>query len=192
MTKAEKAEYDRLYRARNRQRILSGKRAYYHANREKCLKQAAQWQRDNPHKCLVRTRKWRAKNLEKKRAIDRAYQNRRWKEDPNYRLSHALRNRINAALTGRAKSKRTSQLIGCSIDSLWIYLESRFEEGVTRENYGRVWEVDHILPCALFDLSRPDHQARCFHFSNLQPLLSEDNRRKSTRTNAARFERLWE
>jgi hypothetical protein len=46
------------------------------------------------------------------------------------------------------------------------------------ENYGKVWEIDHIMPCAIFDLTKADHQKRCFHFSNTQPLLIHVNRSK--------------
>lgn len=73
------------------------------------------------------------------------------------------------------------KLLGCSVESFWLYLESQFESGMTRENYGTAWEVDHILPCALFDLSKPDHQARCFHFSNLQPLTPLANKEKGAK-----------
>lgn len=191
LRRKKKAKYDRLYRAKHRKRILAAKSEWYFANRANCLKSAAKWQRDNPAKCKLRTRKWRAANRAKKRKIDRVYQNRRWANDPVFRLQRCVGMRIRAALHGVAKSASTSKLLGCTIESFWIYLESKFEEGMTRENYGRVWEVDHILPCALFDLTRKDHQTRCFHFSNLQPLFGVDNRKKGSRTSAARFEGLW-
>lgn len=82
------------------------------------------------------------------------------------------------------------KLIGCSIEDFWIYLESKFEPGMTRENYGKVWHIDHIMPCAIFDLTKPEHQKRCFHFSNLQPLFAEDNRRKSDKIVTNQFQLL--
>jgi len=37
------------------------------------------------------------------------------------------------------------------------------------------WHVDHIKPCCQFDLSKPEEQAKCFHYTNLQPLWAEEN-----------------
>ena len=42
------------------------------------------------------------------------------------------------------------------------------------ENMGE-WHLDHIRPCASFDLTDPDQQRQCFHYSNLQPLWASDN-----------------
>ena len=41
--------------------------------------------------------------------------------------------------------------------------------------------IDHILPCASFDLTDSKEQKKCFHYSNLQPLWAEDNLRKGDR-----------
>jgi hypothetical protein len=51
---------------------------------------------------------------------------------------------------------------------------------MTRENHG-LWHVDHIRPCASFDLTDPEQQAICFHYTNLQPLWAIDNIKKGAR-----------
>ena len=45
---------------------------------------------------------------------------------------------------------------------------------MTWDNHGQ-WHIDHIKPCAKFDLTDKDQQKACFHYTNLQPLWKEDN-----------------
>ena len=40
--------------------------------------------------------------------------------------------------------------------------------------------IDHIIPCKNFDLTDPNQQKKCFHYSNLQPLWGLDNLKKGT------------
>ena len=48
---------------------------------------------------------------------------------------------------------------------------------MTWNNYGK-WHIDHITPCAKFNLSIPDEQQLSFHYTNLQPLWAIDNQKK--------------
>ena len=45
-------------------------------------------------------------------------------------------------------------------------------------NYGRVWHIDHIIPCAKFDLTNERQQRLCFHYLNLRPLRAKENLQK--------------
>lgn len=101
--------------------------------------------------------------------------------DPAQRLTCYLRGRIHQALKKRDayKSERTKELLGCPFVWLEAYLEEQFVPGMTWENYGPVWHVDHIRPCASFDLRDPEQQKICFHWTNLQPLFAKDNLSKS-------------
>jgi hypothetical protein len=66
------------------------------------------------------------------------------------------------------------ELIGCDVPFLLKYLESKFSNGMTWNNYGK-WHVDHIKPCNSFDLQDIIQQKKCFHYTNLQPLWAYDN-----------------
>ena len=102
--------------------------------------------------------------------------------DENFRLAKNLRGRMGNVMKGRSKSASTMDLIGCTIEELWLHLECQFSEGMTRKNHGADgWHVDHIVPCANFDLTDPEQQRICFHYTNLQPLWATDNLRKNAK-----------
>jgi hypothetical protein len=97
----------------------------------------------------------------------------------NYKIACNLRSRLYCALKSKnaKKQDKTFNLIGCTINELKIYLSKQFTEGMKLENYGE-WHIDHIIPCANFDLNNEIEQRKCFHYSNLQPLWAIDNMRK--------------
>ena len=107
---------------------------------------------------------------------------KRIKEDPAFRIRCNLSTRVRMALkaAGTRKSEKTKELIGCSIEDLKAHLESKFVEDMTWENYGK-WHLDHMKPCATFNLIDVEEQRKCFHWTNLQPLWAIDNLRKSSR-----------
>jgi hypothetical protein len=96
------------------------------------------------------------------------------------RFRNNLRSRVIHAMQRNSKSVPTESLVGCTMEELKDYVESKFQEGMTWENYGE-WHIDHIIPCSSFDLSVDEQQARCFHFSNMQPLWAVDNMKKGSK-----------
>lgn len=127
-------------------------------------------------KCSVN--RWRINNKE----YSNSYFKKKYSEDINYRLIQNMRSRINVALKKNIKSKSTKELLGCSIEDLRTYLESKFQNGMSWENYGHsTWHIDHIIPLASFDLSDPEQLAEACHYTNLQPLWARDNIIKSDR-----------
>jgi len=114
--------------------------------------------------------------IKHRKKLTQKYLNRR-RTDPNFKILTILRGRIKDVLKGHSKSDSTINILGCTIEELWIYLESKFTEGMTRQNHGK-WHVDHIIPCASFDLTKPEQQVKCFHYTNLQPLWALDNLKK--------------
>ena len=60
------------------------------------------------------------------------------------------------------------------------HLEALFQPGMTWDNHAiDGWHIDHIRPCTSFDLTDPEQQRQCFHYTNLQPLWAFDNISKS-------------
>jgi hypothetical protein len=140
---------------------------------------------------VERSRKYREENIEKAKLRERTYKknNRdkvsnyakeRYNKDYNTKLSQVVRSRIRKAI--RNKSEGSLELLGANIEEVREHLEKRFKEGMTWENHKLDgWHIDHIRPCASFDLTDPEQQKKCFNYKNLQPLWWWENISKSNK-----------
>jgi hypothetical protein len=175
--KEDRAAYMRLWRSRNPERVAEINREYRArlGNKEKiAAKQKERYERLKPL-ILARNKAWRQNNPEKCRANKRRSQ----MQNPIVKLKDRLRRRVLLALDRAKTGKcgRTFELIGCTPQFLKEYLESKFQAGMSWA-VRRSFHIDHIKPCALFDLTNPEQQKACFYYKNLQPLRPVDNLRK--------------
>lgn len=81
---------------------------------------------------------------------------------------------------GFTKTSKTGELIGCDWMTFKTHMESKFQDGMTWENHSFLgWHIDHIIP---IDFGKtPEEVAKLCHYTNLQPLWSEDNWNKSNK-----------
>jgi hypothetical protein len=150
----------------------------YYKNREHNLLKQKEWHYRNRGKRTKQLREYSYANKNRRNE----YLKKKRETDVQFKISKNIRDRMRAAMDGRSKSKNTIDLLGCSIEEVKIYLENQFTEGMTWNNYGKTgWHIDHILPCASFDLTDPEQQKKCFHYTNLQPLWAKDNYSKRDR-----------
>lgn len=166
---ADAKEYRRQYRLKNAERLNENRKQEYEENKE----WYAQYNRD-----------YREKNKESLREDKAEYVRDKRKTDSTFRLIENMRSRVSSALRCQdtIKNQTTVDLLSCTPEFLKNYLESKFTEGMTWDNYGKKgWHVDHILPCASFDLTKEEDQKKCFHYTNLQPLWWLDNIKKSNK-----------
>ncbi len=148
----------------------------YHKNHEMKLKQQKQYRDDNPELIAKHRKKWNDEHRDLKNQRHGVYTKLRIQIDPVFKLKLNLRTRLYKAIKGNLKAAKTMDLLGCSGEELKIYLENKFTEGMTWENHTPTgWHVDHIKPCAAFNLLDPEEQRKCFHYTNLQPLWAIDN-----------------
>jgi len=122
----------------------------------------------------LRTAKWATENPKKRKAqLKRRYE--KVKDDKEFKMKRGLRNSMRNIKPG-FKNSATEEMLACTIEHCCNHLESQFTEGMTWNNMGKGgWHIDHIIPCAFFDLSKPSHQKVCFNWQNLQPMWESEN-----------------
>ena len=101
------------------------------------------------------------------------------KTDPLFKLSRTIRCLIKNSLKRKYtdKSKRTIEILGCSFEQFYSYLESKFDENMNWDNQGTYWQLDHIKPISLAKDENEVYELN--HYTNFQPLYWRDNISKS-------------
>ena len=164
-------EYKHNHYVNNKEKYNKRSKEYREKNKEELKEYFKNYREKNKEIIKERKRKYYEKN---KQVINKKNLEQKNK-NPNLKIAHSLRNRIIKVLNGISKSSSTIDLLGCSIQEFKIYLEKQFYNNMSWENYGTYWHIDHIKPCASFNLSDQDEQKKCFHYSNLQPLTAQEN-----------------
>ena len=116
---------------------------------------------------------------EKARATRLAYVTRRYDEDSIYRLTCLLRARLRAALKTNSKTGSAVRDLGCTIPEFKVYIEALWQAGMTWDNLGQYWHLDHIKALGLFDLEDSEQLRQAVHYTNIQPLTTADHAVKS-------------
>lgn len=143
-----------------------------------------QWQEDNKEQLKIKDAQRYQEEKPQRIERDRLYRRQKMAEDPIYKLRANLRKRLNKAISIIQKTGSAIGDLGCSVEDFKLYLESKFEPGMSWDNYGRkpgirCWEIDHIVPLASA-LNEQNLRTLC-HYSNLQPMWAEDNWSKGGR-----------
>lgn len=155
------------------------------ANPDRRRQFAREWVRKHRQACTDNMWRWRKENKEKSRATRLAWYKKARVTNLVWKLGVALRNRVRDAVgRGKPRAGTLTDLLGCSVAQLKAHLEALFRPGMTWDNYGE-WHIDHIRPCASFDLTDPEQQKACFNFANLQPLWAKENLSKGAKLDAA-------
>ena len=108
------------------------------------------------------------------RSLKRYYENR---------VSMNFSRRMRASISCGKDGRSWESLVGYTLNDLKKHLESKFVEGMTWENYGTDWHIDHIKPVVLFDMKSTDCSdfKECWSLLNIQPLFKYDNLLKGSR-----------
>lgn len=135
------------------------------------------WTEEERAKTLAFREKARKWNKQQRQAeYSRKRHARLMATDAGYVMEVRLRRRMKSAMTCK-KAGKFWDLVGCTAGELREHIESQFKSGMCWGNR-HLWHIDHIRPCASFDMSDPAQQAQCFHYLNLQPLWADENLKK--------------
>lgn len=200
-------ERNRKYDELNKESIREYKKEFYKKNKSTIIERSKQWIINNPESFKEKTKRYSDKEstkINKKKYLKENYeyfstksreykqnnkerlnklQRERYINDELYRLKISLRNMLYKSLkkNGFIKESKSEEIIGCSFEYFKEYLESKFEDWMTWENYGKYngqfnygWDIDHIIP--LSSKNNENDILELNHYTNLQPLCSKINR----------------
>lgn len=102
-------------------------------------------------------------------------------EQGDGKLPKNLRRRLTCAIRGNYRAGSAVRDLGMSISDFRVHFATKFEPGMTWENWGE-WHIDHIRPLASFDLTDRAQLLQAVHHTNLQPLWADANRSKGAKS----------
>lgn len=167
------------WQAKNSEKVRAAHAAWYIVHRNEILAKRATYRANNREQIRIYSAAYQAAH----RTAEAAYDRHRLQTNLQYRLAHALRKRlfkaVRSQLSGGEPGKRGGSAVrdmGCSIVEFKNYIESKFQPGMSWDNWGpKGWHIDHIVPLSKFDLTNREQFLKACHYTNLQPLWARDN-----------------
>ena len=211
--KVNKSQKDKEYYQANKEKIKARAKAWKLSNKQRMRDTIDKWEIKNPDKVKKTKLEWKQKNIEAIRISNKKYRainkekrrvalqewrnanpekareksriaSRKRLSTPKGKLNSNISREIRASLVLGQKNKRHwEELVNFTVDQLKTHLEKLFQPGMTWNNYGSVWEIDHKIPLAVFNFDKPDHIdfKLCWSLKNLQPLGKTENRCKGAK-----------
>jgi hypothetical protein len=98
--------------------------------------------------------------------------------NPNARIRHNLRVKINHILSKNARSNATAEMLGIDHETFieWIYYQ--FTPEMDFGNYGTIWNFDHVTPLSKFNLLDEAELKKAMNWRNIQPIIAVKNNEK--------------
>jgi len=99
-------------------------------------------------------------------------------ENPVYKLKYDISSLIRVYFRRKnvKKENRTNEILGCSLEYFFNYIESKFVDGMNWGNRDK-WHLDHIVPIRI--AKSEEEVIKLNHYSNFRPIWAEDNLSKS-------------
>jgi hypothetical protein len=190
----------RAYNERHREVELERRRKYYAENRERLRQayrdrcasdpefveasraRAREYRANFPERKAEANKAWAKENKERMAEYFRASKAKR-RRNPVYRLNASIGTQIRNAIGDRKGGRRWESIVGYTLDELLAHIQRQFMPGMTWENYGAEWHVDHIVAQAEFELCEANDATvrACWALTNLRPMWARANMSKGKR-----------
>ena len=171
----------KIYREKNREKLLRYSKLYSKKNRKKKNENLKKWRAANKGRVLEAGRISYHKNRKKRCDQSWAYQKKRKENDLFFKTKINIRILITNSFKKKSykKTSKVSNILGCSFEELKVHIECQFHAGMSWENRN-LWHIDHIMPVSM--AKTYDEVVRLNHYRNLRPLWAHENLAKSDKT----------
>lgn len=174
-------EYNNQWNNKNRDKL----KKYAKNSADRIKKYNLEWKKNNKEYLYKYYKEW-AKNNPDKEKIKKRKSYLKRKEDPKNRIRLNISIGIRRSLKSKNKNGFSwESLLGYSCFQLKKHLESQFVDGMSWDNYGTYWHIDHKIPISVFNFEDFNHVdfKKCWALSNLQPMKAVENIKKSNKLN---------
>jgi hypothetical protein len=177
----KKNEYLKKWRQSNPEKQKELEKRRREKNPEKVFNYNKKYKEENKERLVKSNKNYREKNLEKILKYNIEYKKKRRHSDPFYNLTCNIRSRITTFLKLKniSKNNKTFEIVGCTQEFLKEHIEKQFTKGMSWDLMGKHIHIDHIIP--LSSSKTEEEVYKLCHYTNLQPLWSEDNLKKSNK-----------
>jgi hypothetical protein len=172
----KRLENNKRWKSANPEKYKAAIKNWRLNNKERTKNTAKIWYIENIDRVRENGKKWNAKNIDRVRA-SRRRASEKIRSTPKGKINNCMVVAINRKLNGSKHYRRWLSLVDFTIPELIRHLERQFKLGMTWENQGSYWHIDHKIPIAAFNFTTPEDIdfKRCWNLNNLQPLEATEN-----------------
>lgn len=134
-----------------------------------------EWRLENPDKFEAINRKYRSKDGY--RESQNEYKKNKYNTDIQEKTRRRYRQKLRSYIFDEKapSNKKFVKICNCSREKFRNWIEYNFTQGMTWDNYGTGWNLDHVKPCSSFDLTDEDKLKECFDWKNTVPVYPKEN-----------------
>lgn len=161
------SQYHKEHYNKNKDKHKCRMEEWYYKNRDKNIEYHKNHYYQDKEKHAAICKRWRDNKFPRIELTEeelRIKYNRR-------KIETKLRSLVKEAIKRQLKKSKATIILGCTISECRQHIESKFTPEMNWNNYGYIWEIDHIVGCRTFDLFNIEQQKQCFYYINLQPLF---------------------
>jgi hypothetical protein len=171
-------EYDKKRYEIRKQKNTNGFKKYSKKWNDNNKEYYQKYKKKNEEKIKEYSKIYYINNREKINKYTNEWRKEKNKKDLLFKLINNMRSSTNRMIG--SKKNKTFEYLGCSPQELKLFLENKFLNGMSWDNYGKFgWHIDHIIP--LSSAKDGEELIKLFHYSNLQPLWWQDNLKKGSK-----------